>query len=321
MKIIWLLLINCFMLATIAGAQEINFSRVEDMAVWYNQSLKTDKNNSLKLNFRNVRYEGAIAYNSISAMADIPLLTGPQKEKDESGYFSISVGAASDKSNQGILSNTLGLAGVSYAVPVGGNETYAAVGFQGVYYQSRLNTGVSTAFGDQYDQYGPIEGKPSADRLASGWSYNHFSANAGISLFSNAEYSKWYMGVSVMQLNRPYTDDEKTTDFRLREALGIQAGYTFLSADKDEMSANMSLNWQGNAYKHFFNLTYFKGIPSIEGGVGAGLGYRYDDALVPMLEVRYIKAILGISYDMNISGFSAAGLKRNGLELAVKLEF
>lgn len=320
MRSIWLLL-NFFLLAQITVAQEINFSRVQDMAIWYNQSLKTDKNNSLKLNFRNVQHQGLIAYNSISAMADIPLLSKAGKEKTRAGYFSVSAGAASDKSNQGILNNTLGLAGISYAVPVAGNETYVAVGFQGSYYQSRLNVAGITAFADQYDKYGPIEGMQSNDRLASGWSYNYLNLNAGLSFFSNADYNKWYIGASVMHINKPYTDRIKTTDYRLQHALSVQGGYKYITAENDDCAFNMTLNWQGKAYKHFFNASYFKAIKSIEGGVGAGLGYRYDDALVPNIEIRYVKAIVGISYDMNISGINAAGFRRNGMELAVKLEF
>src|ERR1700761_3004757 len=121
----------------LARGQEINFSRVQDMTIWYNQSLKTDKENSLKLNYRSVQYGGQLAYNSVAAMYDMPLLSKAAKEKTNSGYFSMSVGAASDKSNQGILNNTLGLLGISYAVPIGRNETYLAAGFQAAYYQSQ----------------------------------------------------------------------------------------------------------------------------------------------------------------------------------------
>src|SRR5690606_36905322 len=116
MKIIYLIPCLIF-LAGITRAQEINFSRVQDMAIWYNQSLKTDKNISLKFNMRNVKYDGMLAYNSLSAMVDIPVLFGQGKESERSGYLSFSAGAASDKSNQGILNNTLGLVGLSYAVP------------------------------------------------------------------------------------------------------------------------------------------------------------------------------------------------------------
>ncbi|MBO9573803.1 MAG: hypothetical protein J7497_16575, partial [Chitinophagaceae bacterium] len=129
-------LLNLLLLAGFAQAQEINFSRIQDMAVWYNQSLKTDKNNSLKLNMRNVKYDGMMAYKSISGMVDIPILSAEGKQAEHSGYLSLSAGAASDKSNEGILNNTMGLFGISYAIPIAANETYVAVGVQGTYYQS-----------------------------------------------------------------------------------------------------------------------------------------------------------------------------------------
>jgi hypothetical protein len=93
-----IIIIGCLCLLTgLARGQEINFSRVQDMAIWYNQSLKTDKQNSLKLNYRSVQYGGQIAYNSVAALYDMPLLSKEARDKANSGYFSISVGAASDK--------------------------------------------------------------------------------------------------------------------------------------------------------------------------------------------------------------------------------
>src|ERR1700722_12056364 len=105
MRKIYILLL--FLAATgLARGQEINFSRVQDMTIWYNQSLKTDKQNSLVLNYRSVTYGGQIAYNSVAAMVDMPLLSKEAKDKPNSGYFSLSAGAASDKTNDGILNNS-----------------------------------------------------------------------------------------------------------------------------------------------------------------------------------------------------------------------
>lgn len=322
MKSVWLLLIGV-LLAGATLAQEINFSRVQDMAIWYNQSLKTDKQNSVKLNYRNVQYGGIIAYNSISVMADMPLVSKSKKEAENVGYFSASAGAASDKSNQGILNNTMGVLGLSYAVPIGKNETYVAAGFQGVYYQSNLNINGGSFFGDQYDKYGPVDGMASSDRFASGWSYGYFNMNAGISVFNNSAFNKWYIGASVMHLNKPYTDKNKTKEFQLRQAIGIQGGYKFATGlDDDEIGFYASMNWQGKAYKHFFNGTWSTPLKQLPGSaVGLGLGYRYEDALVPNVELRYMKLILGIAYDMNVSGISASGIKRNGLEMAIRLDF
>src|ERR1700733_10257884 len=139
MRKIYVILI-LFVSSGVARGQEINFSRVQDMTVWYNQSLKTDKQNSLKLNYRSVTYGGQIAYNSVAALFDMALISKEAKDKPNTGYFSLSAGAASDKSNDGILNNTLGMMGLSYAVPIGRHETYLAAGFQGEYYQSNLNT-------------------------------------------------------------------------------------------------------------------------------------------------------------------------------------
>jgi type IX secretion system PorP/SprF family membrane protein len=214
--------------------------------------------------------------------------------------------------------------GISYAVPIGRKETYLAAGFQGAYYQSNFNVnGVSNAFGDQYDAYGPIEGAPSADRLASGWSYGHFNLNVGVSVFSNARYDKWYFGVSAMQINKPYSYKIKSDSTRLKMNYGIQGGYRYVTQSDDEVAFYMAMNWQGPAYRHYYNFSYTKSIPGVTGGaaVGLGLGYRYDDALIPNLEIRYQKLIIGVLYDVNISTISAAGVTRNGLELALKIDF
>lgn len=321
MKIAALSLVMVLCTAAI-HAQEINFSRVQDMAVWYNQSLKTDKQNSVKLNYRNVSYQGLVAYNSVAAMADIPLISKEKKEVADMGYFSASVGVASDKSNQGIFGNTLGLLGLSYALPLGANETYVAIGFQGSYYQTKLNTAnMSGAFPDQFDQYGPINGLQSSDPLASGWQYSYFNLNSGLSVFSNDEYNKWYIGASVMHANRPYTDRSKLASLRMSPQYSIQGRYTYVTPEANEASFYMTLNWEGQAYKHFFNVSYLKSVPGIDGGIGLGMAYRVNDAIIPDIELKYSNVTIAALYDVNISDIHAAGYKRNGIELAVKMDF
>jgi type IX secretion system PorP/SprF family membrane protein len=323
MRKIYTLLI--FLAATgYARGQEINFSRVQDMTIWYNQSLKTDKQNSLDLNYRSVTFGGQIAYNSVAALFSMPLVSKAAKDKPNSGYLSLSAGAASDKTNDGILNNDLGTLGLSYAVPLGRHETYLAAGFQAQYYQSNFNVaGITGAFGDQFNNYGPIEGAPSMDRLAAGWSYGHFNLNAGVSVFSNGRNDKWYIGASMLQTNQPYAYKIKSDSTRLKPIIGIQGGYKFTTKEDDEIAFYMAMNWEGPAYRHYYELIYTKPIPGVAGGaaVGVGLGYRYDDALVPNIELRYQKLTLGVLYDVNISTISASGIARDGLEMAIKMDF
>ena len=51
------------------------------------------------------------------------------------------------------------------------------------------------------------------------------------------------------------------------------------------------------------------------------MGYRYDDALVPSVELRYDKAIIALGYDVNVSSINAAAVRRNGMELALRFDF
>jgi type IX secretion system PorP/SprF family membrane protein len=320
----FLTILILFCCTGLVRAQEINFSRVQDMNIWYNQSLKTDKDNSLILDYRSIQYGGQIAYNSVAALYDMPILSKDSRSKPNTGYFSFSAGAASDKTNDGILNNSLGMLGISYAVPIGSHETYLAAGFQGQYYQSVLNTaGVTGAFGDQFNAYGPIEGAPSADRLASGWDYGHFNVNAGVSVFSNGKSDKWYFGASVMQVNQPYAYQVKADSTRLKPDYGIQGGYKYITKEDDEVAFYMSMSWQGPAYRHYYELIYSKAVPGVAGGatVGVGLGYRYNDALIPNLELKYQKLTMAVLYDVNISTISASGIDRNGLELSLRMDF
>jgi len=96
-----------------------------------------------------------------------------------------------------------------------------------------------------------------------------------------------------------------------------------MTKTEDEVGFYASMNWEGPAYRHYFELIYTKAIPGIVGGaaVGAGLGYRYNDALVPNIELRYQKLELGILYDVNISTISASGIARDGVELALRMDF
>ena len=110
---------------------------------------------------------------------------------------------------------------------------------------------------------------------------------------------------------------------RLKPNIGIQGGYRFITKTEDEVAFYMSMSWQGPAYRHYYDFSYTKAIPGVAGGaaVGLGLGYRYDDAIIPNLELRYQKLIIGILYDVNISTISAAGISRNGVELALRIDF
>src|SRR4051812_10620134 len=82
-------------------AQDIHFARVRDMQKWYNASMKNENDEtSVSFDFRNVTYKELVAFNSLAAIADVAVISKEKRgSRQTDGYFSISGGAAVDKSN------------------------------------------------------------------------------------------------------------------------------------------------------------------------------------------------------------------------------
>jgi hypothetical protein len=301
-------------------AQDLHFADIKTMSLWYNQSLKTDRSSDIRFNFRDIKYQSLLAFRTSSAMLNIPLLKKENRD-DVNGksFLNATAAGAFDKSNKGVFKNNTGMLGLSYAQRLSENQTYIALGFQG----ARTSTSIGTSgslFPDQFDQYGPL---PSATRdpLRAGRTYSWTSLNTGISVFQNTEYKEWYLGTSLRHINRPFTDEQKTSAYRLAPTWGMQAGLT-VKNESDQIGIYGNLNLKAKAYEYLLGARFAKvfdqGDEKNEASmVGLGVALRLNDAVVPNLQIKLNKTIINFHYDMNISGLKAAGYSRQGFEIAL----
>lgn len=301
-------------------AQDLHYADVQTMNLWYNQSLKMDRAADVRFNFRDIKYQSLLAFRTASGMLNVPLLRKENRD-DYSGksFLSATAGAAFDKSNKGIFKNNTGMLGLSYAQRLSEDQTYLSVGFQGTSTSTSLGTS-GALFPDQFDQFGPL---PSATRdpLRAGRRYSWMSLNAGASLFQNSEYKEWYIGASVRHINRPFTDEQKTSAYRLAPTWGMQAGLTVKNED-NQIGVYGIANLKAQASEYLvgarFSKTFDQGDERSEGSsLGLGIALRLRDAIIPNLQIKMNKTTLGFHYDMNISGLKAAGYSRQGFEIAV----
>ena len=70
--------------AVIAKAQDPHFAGVEDMNIWYNPALKTNKVPLTHVSVRSVKYPNIISYTSKAATIELPLIF---KKNDEDDIF------------------------------------------------------------------------------------------------------------------------------------------------------------------------------------------------------------------------------------------
>ena len=311
-------IIGVVVVSSVTYGQDLHYADVQSMNLWYNQSLKMDKYRDLRLNFRDIKYQSLLAFRTASGMLNIPLIRKENMAKEGKGFLSATVAGAFDKSNRGIFKNNTGMLGLSYSQRLNDNSMFIALGFQGTSSRTILNTN-NALFPDQFDRYGPI---PSAtrDRYGMGRSYNWASLNAGLSLYQNTTSADWYIGASMRHINRPFTDEFKTKQYRLAPTYGMQAGLT-VKNEMDQVGVYAIANWKARAYEYLIGAKFLKqlddGDEKSEGtALAVGLGLRVRDAIIPNLQLRFDKTTIGFHYDVNISGLKAAGYTRNGFELS-----
>lgn len=303
-----------------AKAQDQHLASADNISSWYNPSQKSDKDLTLKMNHRDLRYQGLIGFRSTVGMLAIPLKSGKSKELDNSGFWNFSLGFSLDESNQNILKNTQALLGLSYAVPLSANNTYLAVSVQGSYFNSRLDLS-NTSFPDQFDRNGPIANAITNDPLASGNSKDWYSTHLGMSIFQKTDSENWSLGLSLRDVNQPEINRQSRNNFSLKPTLSMQGSYDFT---KGQMMYGVHgfFTLKSAAYqqllsmsaRHKINDNNFKSI-------GSGVAYRFRDAIIPYIDFNIKQTAVALYYEINVSGINASGYNRNAFELSVSHRF
>jgi hypothetical protein len=315
-------LIFLFIMSTglVTKSQDLHYADVRTMNLWYNQSLKMDKTSDLRVNFRDIKYQSILAFRTASGMLNVPVIKKSTiNNTDSKGFLSATAAGVIDRSNRGFFKNSTGLVGLSYSQRLTDNLVYLSAGFQGSATVTRFGP-TGGLFPDQFDEYGPLP-DGTQDPMRAGRSFNWMSLNAGLSIYQNTSTKEWYIGGSVRHINRPFTDEQKTVQYRLAPTLGAQAGLT-VKNDNQQIGVYAIANWKAEAYEYLLGARLSKTIDQAKGkndgsSIGVGLALRMRDAVIPNVQLKLNKTTIGVHYDMNISGLRASGYSRQGFEVAI----
>jgi len=297
--------------------QDVHFAAVQDMNIWYNPSLKTNKLSVLHANFRSVNYEGITAYSSKAATIELPLTTSEKKETDNVSFVNLAIGINADNASNNALDVSTAMMSLSYALPLNQDNTYLALGFQGNYTFSKI--AYTGSFPGSFDQYGAFGAAISSDPIQSGYQYNYFTAGAGITLFHSGLEKQWYIGGSIRHFNQPYTD--WTYSARLPINYGLQVGYAKAITHDDAISSFGIFSWQGGIREQLVGALYTRNLDdSSQYALSLGVSYRVGDALIPNLALKFGDNQIAFYYEFNIIGSAyAASYNRTSFEFSYKL--
>jgi type IX secretion system PorP/SprF family membrane protein len=298
-------------------AQDVHYADVQDMKIWYNPSLKTNKTTDLHADLRSVNYQGFTAYTSKAATIELPLASTERKETDNIPFANLAIGVNADNTTNSTLNVSTAMMSLSYALPLNQNNTYVALGFQANYTFSKVAwTGGAPG---SFDQFGALGSAISSDPNQSGLQYNYFTAGAGISFFHTTSEKQWYVGASVRHFNQPYTD--WTYTYRLPVNYGIQFGYArSINADAT-ISGLGNFSWQGGVREQIIGALYTRNLDdSSRYALSLGLSFRVGDALIPNLVLKFGVNQISFLYEFNIIGSAyTASYNRTSFEFAYKL--
>jgi len=317
-RIIYVLAGSLIMLQS--NGQDLHYADVQSMNLWYNQSLKLNKQKDIRFNFRDIKYQSLVAFRNASIMVNVPFVKKGSEGFDKKSFVSATAAGSFDKSNKGVFKNNTGMLGLSFSQKLSANDLYLSLGFQGMHTNTSLGELGGSFFPDQFDQYGPVP-SVSRDPLRAGRSYGWTSINSGLSIFQNTQSVEWYAGASVRHLNRPYTDEQKTKAFRLKPTLGVQAGFT-VKNEYNQFGVYGITNWKAEAAEYLIGAKVQHSLDQPSNGyegssIGLGFAFRVKDAVIPNLQLKLNKTTIAVHYDINISGLRAAGYSRQGVELMI----
>jgi len=314
-----ILILPCLLAVAISTVgQDTHFAETEEMNTWYNPALKTNLQPLTHIHFRNVNYPGIVSYTSKAATIELPLIGRDKDETDIIPFMHLSGGINIDNSKDGFMNVSTAMLSFSYALPLNGDNTYLAAGFQATYTFSRVGLGGNLHYPEQFDQYGAMGPAIAADPYQSGYSYGYFTAGVGTAVFHNGAKRQWYVGASIRHLNKPYT--EWTHAARLAANNGIQAGYTVAVTEEDAIGGYVNASWQGTTHQQILGLHYSRIIDdSTKSAVSLSVGYRNSDALVPGLSIQTGRSRLAFFYEIDLSGIAFSNYKRKAFEFSYTL--
>lgn len=246
---------------------------------------------------------------------------------------SLAVGLAAFRDEAG----DLGLHTTSAVISISGTinlnkEQSLTAGIQ----SGMLYRGINTAgmvWGNQYDgqNHDPTANSGEVDRfnafvqpdVSLGIAWN-FMGEEG---FNHNKDLRFTVGTGLFHLNRP----EQMFNLGVSDNLHIKwtlhgNGLVGLGSGKSFAVPMVMFALQGPSTEFIFGGMYrylLKDAAKVTGfvrgaAISAGATYRWGDAITPMIMVELDRFALGVSYDVNVSGLTAASAYQGGLEITLR---
>jgi type IX secretion system PorP/SprF family membrane protein len=318
------------LLAFGASAQDIHFSQIQEAPLWLNPANAGFFNGYFRAvaNYRNQWAAMGNAYQTMALSIDGNAL----KVRKNKAYAGLGLFIFNDKAGVAKIGTTQAQLHANAIVKASKNSKIAGGIYLGVNQNSA--TYAALTYGNQYN------GKEIDQSLATGEIVNYTSfVNSDVGAGLNYEYSSatsdmtrddsfsLKVGAAVHHINRPVQRFSTGSTYRvpMRFVGNVQARIDIRDTKLSLLPSLVYLQ-QASAMEiiagthlrfRFKNGTKLTGNRT-EAGLNVGVYYRFNDAIVPQVNLDMGKYAIGVSYDYNISRFSQVSKGMGGFEVYLK---
>ena len=202
----------------------------------------------------------------------------------------------------------------------GEKDNYLSAGFTAGVVQQRFDP-VGLQFDDQFVNGSYSAANPTRQTfnrtnlwyidMAAGIAYNSIAGND----------IHYYIGLGTYHFTKPTVAFLSANDIKLNQKLVLNFGLTMPYGEEDKITVYGDFFSQGPSKQLQGGLLYSHDLIKYNEdekiGVSAGLFYKLNDALIPIVKLEYYNLSIGLSYDININKLSVATSFKGGSELSL----
>jgi len=310
-----ILTVICVSVFSALSGQDIHYSQFFNSPLNLNPALTGIYNGDARLhaNYKNQWASVPVDYTSADLGGDFKLRTG------DKGHF-LGYGALLNYDTAGDLG--LGWTGgnlfLSYSLRLS-EKSLLTPGVTGGYYQRSYNP-ANAISGSQWGGKG-IEVGSGAEVLTTD-NINFFDLGVGLNYRWQKEYRKFFdLGASLLHLTRPSQKFETSRSYTIDrpQRLSFYAMFNHEIHDDIDLLVNGLYSTQDEYQEIVVNgqVKLYLGSAK-DKALYLGVGYRFDDALYPMIALEMGQFYGAFSYDLNSSAWDVASDGRGGPELSLR---
>lgn len=328
-----ILTVVCFFLLFKIIAQDIHFSQFNNTPLLLNPALTGafDANHRIIGNYKSQWRNVDRAYLTYGFSYDMGILKG----KLGGGLLGLGLQFFNDHGGINKMNLTQANVSVAYHLPLN-KKNFLTAGIQGGWGQRRIDES-KMQWDNQYDPSSPDgfnPALPSGEQLQfMNKNFGDFSAGLLWSFNSNAEASlkndakKVQAGVALFHVNRPKQSLFNLEESKLYMKIVVHVN-SFIGFSNSSFSLQPSAVWYnqgpsnyilfGSYFRYRLNeASKYTNFVS-ETAFALGCHYRYGDAVIIGGQFEWKNFMLGVSYDVNVSGFTKATKGAGGMEIALR---